>query len=118
MATPEAIVHEVAAAGPDAILLDPPELRERVIAHLRGSHHEVRRTAHPPAPAGALPVHPSRVEVSSVASAFGVSDRQIIRDLEVLQFCGLPGGYIDDLFDVDIEAVRDEGASTSATRRC
>jgi len=49
------------------------------------------------------------VEVSSVASAFGVSDRQIIRDLEVLQFCGLPGGYIDDLFDVDIEAVRDEG---------
>ena len=49
------------------------------------------------------------VEVGSVATAFGVDERQIIRDLEVLQFCGLPGGYIDDLFDVDIEAVRDEG---------
>ena len=49
------------------------------------------------------------VQVSAVAEAFGVPPRQIIRDLEVLQFCGLPGGYIDDLFDVDIEAVRDEG---------
>lgn len=44
-----------------------------------------------------------------MARAFGVSESQIIRDLEVLQFCGLPGGYIDDLFDVDLEAVRDEG---------
>ena len=49
------------------------------------------------------------VEVTAVASAFGVSPSQIIRDLEVLQFCGLPGGYIDDLFDVDIEAVKDDG---------
>lgn len=49
------------------------------------------------------------VEVSSVAKAFGVTEAQIIRDLEVLQFCGLPGGYVDDLFDVDLESVRDEG---------
>lgn len=49
------------------------------------------------------------IEVSTVAATFGVTAAQIIRDLEVLQFCGLPGGYFDDLFDVDIEAVREEG---------
>ena len=49
------------------------------------------------------------IEVATVAEAFKVTPNQIIRDLEVLQFCGLPGGYVDDLFDVDIDAVRDEG---------
>lgn len=48
-------------------------------------------------------------EVTKVAEEFGVTARQIIKDLEVLQFCGLPGGYIDDLFDIDIEVVREEG---------
>lgn len=36
LATREAIVGECAAAGPDAILLDPPELRDMLISHLRG----------------------------------------------------------------------------------
>lgn len=49
------------------------------------------------------------IEVAKVADTFDVPPHQIIRDLEVLQFCGLPGGYYDDLFDVDIEAVREEG---------
>lgn len=49
------------------------------------------------------------VQVATVAEEFGVPPRQIIKDLEVLQFCGLPGGYFDDLFDVDIEVVREEG---------
>ena len=49
------------------------------------------------------------IEVEEVARTFGTTRRQIIRDLEVLQFCGLPGGYFDDLFDVDIDAVRNEG---------
>lgn len=49
------------------------------------------------------------ITVASTAEAFNVSARQIIRDLEVLQYCGLPGGYFDDLFDVDIEAVREQG---------
>lgn len=55
-----------------------------------------------------LASHPG-VEVATVASTFGVTESQVIGDLEVLQFCGLPGGYVDDLFDVDIEAVREEG---------
>lgn len=49
------------------------------------------------------------VSASAAAEAFGVSPQQIIRDIEVLQFCGLPGGYYDDLFDVDIDVVRSEG---------
>lgn len=49
------------------------------------------------------------IEVVTVADEFGVQPRQIIRDLEVLQFCGLPGGFYDDLFDVDIEVVREKG---------
>ncbi|MDO5676902.1 MAG: WYL domain-containing protein [Propionibacteriaceae bacterium] len=49
------------------------------------------------------------VEVTTVAEEFGVTPAQIIKDLQVLQFCGLPGGYFDDLFDVDLEVVREEG---------
>lgn len=49
------------------------------------------------------------VELTTVAQEFGVEPAQIVRDLQVLQFCGLPGGYFDDLFDVDIEVVREEG---------
>lgn len=49
------------------------------------------------------------VTTDEVADVFGVTPLQVIRDLEVLQFCGLPGGYYDDLFDVDIEGVREDG---------
>lgn len=49
------------------------------------------------------------ITTAEAAKAFGVTVQQIIRDIEVLQFCGLPGGYYDDLFDVNIDVVRDEG---------
>jgi proteasome accessory factor C len=49
------------------------------------------------------------VAVTEVARVFGTTPTQVIRDLEVLQFCGLPGGYYDDLFDVDIDGVREDG---------
>lgn len=49
------------------------------------------------------------VTVGEVAQAFGVSPRTVLADLTVLQFCGLPGGYPDDLFEVDIDAAREEG---------
>lgn len=50
------------------------------------------------------------VTTAEVADAFGIEPRQVLRDLEVLQFCGLPGYLYDDLFDVDVEAVRETGA--------
>lgn len=49
------------------------------------------------------------VAVAEVARVFGTTPGQVLKDLEVLQFCGLPGGYYDDLFDVDIEGAREDG---------
>ena len=52
--------------------------------------------------------HPS-TRVSEVASLFGVSERQVIRDLQVLWFSGLPGLQMGDYIEVDMEAVEGEG---------
>lgn len=55
-----------------------------------------------------LSQHPG-VTVTEAARDFGITPAVILRDLEVIQFCGLPGGLTDDLFDVDIEGVRADG---------
>ncbi|WP_298324082.1 WYL domain-containing protein [Haloactinopolyspora sp.] len=52
--------------------------------------------------------HPS-TPVSEVARLFGVSERQVIRDLQVLWFSGLPGLQMGDYIEVDMEAVEGEG---------
>ncbi len=49
------------------------------------------------------------VSVRQVAEDFGITAHQVVSDIEVLQFCGLPDGYHQDLFDVDIDEVRDVG---------
>ena len=49
------------------------------------------------------------VTVTQAAHDFQTTPAVILRDLEVIQFCGLPGGLTDDLFDVDIEGVRADG---------
>jgi proteasome accessory factor C len=45
------------------------------------------------------------VRVDEAAEALGVAPDQLFRDLKVLFMCGLPGGYPDDLIDVDIDAL-------------
>jgi proteasome accessory factor C len=45
------------------------------------------------------------VRVDEAAQALGVEPDQLFRDLKVLFMCGLPGGYPDDLIDVDIDAL-------------
>ena len=45
------------------------------------------------------------VRVDDAAQALGVDPDQLFRDLKVLFMCGLPGGYPDDLIDVDIDAL-------------
>jgi proteasome accessory factor C len=45
------------------------------------------------------------VRVDDAAAALGVDPDQLFRDLKVLFMCGLPGGYPDDLIDVDIDAL-------------
>lgn len=49
------------------------------------------------------------IAVTEVAEHFGITSRQVVSDIEVLQFCGLPEGFHQDLFDVDIDEVRNAG---------
>jgi len=49
------------------------------------------------------------VPLDQAASDLGVSRQQLDTDLRVLFMCGLPGGYPDDLIDVDLDALEDEG---------
>jgi proteasome accessory factor C len=46
------------------------------------------------------------VRVDEAAKALGVDPDQLFGDLKVLFMCGLPGGYPDDLIDVDIDALQ------------
>ena len=49
------------------------------------------------------------VELDQAASDFGVSQAQIVKDLNVLWFCGMPGLGMGDLIDVDMDALEGEG---------
>jgi proteasome accessory factor C len=50
--------------------------------------------------------HP-QVRLDEAARAVGTSPEQLVKDLGVLFMCGLPGGYPDDLIDVDLDALKD-----------
>jgi proteasome accessory factor C len=49
------------------------------------------------------------VRVEEVAREFEVTPRVILRDINVLLFCGLPGLGMGDLIDVDFDALEGEG---------
>ncbi len=48
------------------------------------------------------------VGLADAADALGVGQDQLVRDLRVLFMCGLPGGFPDDLIDVDLDALETE----------
>lgn len=48
------------------------------------------------------------VRLVEAAAALGVRPEVLLRDLKVLFMCGLPGGYPDELIDVDLDALQDE----------
>ena len=50
------------------------------------------------------------VRVDEAAADLGVSPARLVSDLKVLFMCGLPGGYPDDLIDVDLDALEGEDA--------
>ncbi len=50
------------------------------------------------------------VRLDEAASALGVTPQQLMKDLKVLLMCGLPGGYPDDLIDVDLDALEGQEA--------
>lgn len=45
------------------------------------------------------------VRLDEAAAALGIAPEQVLSDLKVLLMCGLPGGYPDDLIDVDLDAL-------------
>jgi proteasome accessory factor C len=49
------------------------------------------------------------VPLEEAAAEFGVRPSQIVKDLNVLWFCGLPGLGMGDLIDVDMDALEGEG---------
>lgn len=49
------------------------------------------------------------VPVEQVARDFGVSTAQVVKDLGVLWFCGLPEAVTGEMIDVDMDALEDEG---------
>lgn len=55
------------------------------------------------------------VRVDQAAADLDVTPAQLVRDLKVLFMCGLPGGYPDDLIDVDLDAL--EGTEGDAVIR-
>lgn len=48
------------------------------------------------------------VRLIDAAEALGVSPEQVLKDLKVLFMCGMPGGYPNDLIDVDLDALESE----------
>ena len=49
------------------------------------------------------------IAVDDVARDFGVKPAQIVKDLKVLWFCGLPNSVSGDMIDIDMEALDGEG---------
>ena len=51
-----------------------------------------------------------QVRVEEAARRWAYPPDQVVRDLKVLFMCGLPGGYPDDLIDVDLDALEEATA--------
>ncbi|MGI8578225.1 MAG: helix-turn-helix transcriptional regulator [Nocardioidaceae bacterium] len=49
------------------------------------------------------------ISVDEVAGDFAVAPAQIVKDLKVLWFCGLPNSVTGDMIDIDMEALDGEG---------
>lgn len=52
--------------------------------------------------------HPD-ADLDETARDFGISTKQLLADLDVLWYCGLPGGLPGDLIEIDMDAVHDSG---------
>lgn len=55
-----------------------------------------------------LQSHPD-AELGATAAVFGVGADQLLDDLNVLWYCGLPGGMPGDLIEIDMETVAETG---------
>lgn len=55
-----------------------------------------------------LQAHPD-ADLAETARVFRVPPKQLVADLEVLWYCGLPGGLPGDLIEIDMDAIESEG---------
>ena len=51
----------------------------------------------------------SDAELGATAEVFGVTTEQLLADLDVLWYCGLPGGLPGDLIEIDMDTVAESG---------
>ncbi|MDT0302708.1 helix-turn-helix transcriptional regulator [Streptomonospora wellingtoniae] len=126
------LVGAVARFGDRAVIESPAAAREAMAAHLaevaaRDPDPRAAESAAEPAPAAAGPRQSASseqlrrllmlvpyalshdVRVPEVAAHFGLSQRQVLKDLSLLWMCGLPGYTPGDLIDVDLEAAEATG---------
>lgn len=54
------------------------------------------------------------VRLAEAAAALGCTPEVLVKDLKVLFLCGLPGGYPDELIDVDLDAIEAEDGAALA----
>jgi proteasome accessory factor C len=45
------------------------------------------------------------VDLAETAVAFGITTKQLLKDVDVLRYCGLPGGFPGDLIEIDTDAL-------------
>ncbi|WP_285734319.1 WYL domain-containing protein [Nocardiopsis sp. ATB16-24] len=126
------LVRNVASFGSRAVIVEPAEAREAMIAHLTalteaapdaGDFDDLAVPEHSEPPArGPRSADQLRrllmlvpyalgqdVRVPEVARHFGLSEKQVVADLSLLWMCGLPGYTPGDLIDVDLDAAKETG---------
>ncbi|PSK98065.1 transcriptional regulator [Murinocardiopsis flavida] len=126
------MVGRVAEFGAAVVVEDPPELRAAVLEHVRPVAERALPAEAAAAPAGPVEAAPARkgaasaeqlrrllllvpyahgrdVRVGEVAEYFGLTEKQVLKDLSLLWMCGLPGYTPGDLIEVDLEAAEATG---------
>ncbi|GAA3721628.1 proteasome accessory factor B/proteasome accessory factor C [Spinactinospora alkalitolerans] len=127
------LVGRVAQFGDRVVLREPAQARAAVEEHLRAvaEREPAAGTEPAPEPERAPDPQPRRggtsseqlrrllmlvpyalshdVRVSEVAAHFGLTEKQVLKDLGLLWMCGLPGYTPGDLIDVDLDAAQATG---------
>ena len=118
-----ALAEEMAGHGPDVVALEPADVRAgraRPRRRLRAATATARRVRAPPAGRhvtaasaerlsraagdGAVAAAPAGRRLARRPRHFGITERQLVDDLELLFVCGTPGHLPDDLIEADWEA--------------